>query len=263
MKVPFPLRVVPALAWKAWFTPPPLGPKTRASDESIADDLKLIEIGGVAAYVVGSGPAVIALHGWGGRPEQLIPLARALASHGFRVVVPRLPGHAGGDRTDIKQTAAAVRVVADAIDEPVAIVAHSFASVVLRLAFPTVPPSKIVLLAPLMRVTHAVDTFSQRLRVAPWVRKSIRRRLEGWDPQIWPIVDGLGVGSLTGAEMLVLADPEDPETPFAAAAEFAVRREAAIVPVWGAGHAGILSAGLTIEAISGFLTATTGFRHVG
>jgi carboxylesterase len=40
-----------------------------------------------------SGPPVLVLHGFSGSPRSMRPWAEHLASHGFRVDLPRLPGH--------------------------------------------------------------------------------------------------------------------------------------------------------------------------
>jgi pimeloyl-ACP methyl ester carboxylesterase len=41
----------------------------------------------------GEGPAIVLIHGWGGRGAQLAPLALHLAQAGFRAVVPDVAGH--------------------------------------------------------------------------------------------------------------------------------------------------------------------------
>src|SRR6056297_1602941 len=45
-----------------------------------------------------SGPIVLAIHGWEGRPQQFSAIGEALAERGLRLVALTGPGHAPGDR---------------------------------------------------------------------------------------------------------------------------------------------------------------------
>src|SRR6056297_2897363 len=45
-----------------------------------------------------SGPIVLAIHGWEGRPQQFSTIGEALADRGLRLVALTGPGHAPGDR---------------------------------------------------------------------------------------------------------------------------------------------------------------------
>lgn len=257
MRVPLPVRAIPSLTFRAWLTPPPLAASTSSRDLEAMADLDPVFFGGVPGYETGSGPLVIAMHGWGGRAAQMAPLARALAAAGHRVVVPQLPGHAGGPATDIKQGAAVVRAVIEDVGEPVAVVAHSFAAMVLRLAFAEQAPERVVLVAPALDVNDALQVFGDRLHLLPWARTGLRRRLRGWDPSLWPIVSDLLPTQLPGADVLIVHDPADGDTPFARSAELAaVRPDTSIVALDGAGHSRILSNQETLELVTAFLAAT-------
>jgi hypothetical protein len=256
MKVPLAVRVLPGATWKAWLTPPPLGTRTRLRDDATTRPHRRIQVADFEALEIGDGPVVVAVHGWGGRPAQMVPLAARLAAAGFRVVIPTLPGHAGGQSTDVKQAALAIRAVVGELDPPAAVVGHSFAGITLRLAFLESAPPLVVLLAPLVHVRDAVSVFATRLRVMPWARRGLLRRLVRWDRSLWPIVDGPGTDQYPGAELLVLHDPDDPETPFAASAAMAIRRpRTEIAPISGVGHAGILSEDSVVEAVAAFVNA--------
>jgi pimeloyl-ACP methyl ester carboxylesterase len=50
------------------------------------------------AWRWGDGPAVMLIHGWGGRAAQMAPLAQAIADMGFCAVAPDITGH--GDSPD-------------------------------------------------------------------------------------------------------------------------------------------------------------------
>ena len=255
MRVPLPVRALPALSFEAWLSPPPLGRSAAARDLETLSVMTPCHFGGVPGFEVGAGPIAMALHGWGGRPAQMVPIALRLAEEGFRVVVPTLPGHAGGEKTDIKVGAASVRGLIDDLGTPELIVAHSFASMVLRLVFLGDAPARVVLVAPALDVGDALDVFGDRLRLLPWARRGLRSRLESWDPLLWPILSDSYPRQLPGAEVLIVHDPADEDTPFLRSAELAaVRPATSIMPIEGSGHSRILSDHRTLDLTADFAT---------
>ena len=262
MKVPLSVRVVSSLSFRAWLTPPPLGASTAARDREAVADLTPVHFGGVPGYEIGSGPVVIAAHGWGGRPAQMTAIARRFADEGYRVIVPQLPGHAGGPATDIKQVAAALRNVIEDVGWPDALVAHSFAAMVMRLAFRDEAPRRVALVAPALDVNDALAVFGDRLRLLPWARRGLRRRLEAWDPSLWPTMSTVHPGQLPAAEVLIVHDPDDSDTPFARSAELAaIRPGTSIVAMENTGHSRILSDEKTLDAVARFVSVDPVSHH--
>jgi pimeloyl-ACP methyl ester carboxylesterase len=266
MRVPLPVRALPSVAYRAWFTPPPLPPSVARADAGATERLTAVRIAweegtDLTGFRMGSGPLVLALHGWGGRAAQFVPLAARLAGEDAEVVVIDLPGHAGGDPTDLIHTAAAVEAVLTALGPPSALVAHSFGSMALRLVEFDGPAPPTVLLAPLIRVTDALDAFAHRARLTRWVRGTLERRLRAAYSGLWPVMDGMGTDHLPSAPILVLHDPADPATPFARAADMAARSPATqMVAVAGAGHSGLLSHPGALHLVADFLS---GQREAG
>ncbi len=171
----------------------------------------------------------------------MLPVAESLAAAGYRVVVPLLPGHAGGDVTDIKQAAARLEQIVEAEGMPELVVAHSFGAMVLRLAFSDTAPRRMVLFAPALRVTDALKVFGSRARLLPWARRGLRRRLESWDRELWPTLSGLHPDQFPGTEMLLIHDPDDGDTPFRRSAELAALRANTDLHVaHGVGHSKVL-----------------------
>lgn len=130
--------------------------------------------------------AVLALHGYTGRPGDLKYLAERLASAGMAVSVPRLPG-AGTDMDDLSTTTQRdwIRRSYDAwLDlrsryESVSIVGYSMGGLLALELAERVGPEKLVLLAPalvtshkLMRLTPLLAPFA---RILPTVKT-------GWKP---------------------------------------------------------------------------------
>lgn len=255
MTVPLPVRAVPGLARRAWFTPPPVGASTIERDRESVSGLQSFRAGDVSGFEVGTGHLVLALHGWGGRPAQMTALARHIADRGHRVLVPELPGHAGGEPTDIKKSAEAIGRLIDSQGQPVAIVAHSFAALVIRLAFRDRPaPARVVLVAPALDVNDALDVFGERLGLFGWTRRGLKRYLETWDPQLWPSISSLQPEQLSGAEIDIFHDPADDEARFARAAELAaLRPETTLHIVNGVGHNRILRDSDVVDAVAGVI----------
>lgn len=250
MRAPWPVRYVPAYTFKAWLTPPPVSDRVLERDRAATVDLTPFPTELQTGFEVGSGPLVLALHGWGGRPAQMAAVARRLASDDFRVVVPEVPGHAGGEMTDIKQTAAAVQGLVDELGMPELVVGHSFASMVIRLTFEDEFPGRIVLFAPALNVHDALGVFADRLDLMPWARRGLRKRLEAWDPVLWPTVSSLLPGQFPGADMLLVHDPEDGDTPFSRSAELAaLRPDTSLHVVTGVGHSRILADPTTVDQV--------------
>lgn len=242
MKIPWQVRYIPAVTFEAWLTPPPIGKNALERDRAATADLTPFLTGRQSGFEVGSGPLALALHGWGGRPAQMAQVARRLAENGYRVIIPELPGHAGGEPTDIKEAAAAIRELIRELGMPELVVAHSFASMVMRLAFADERPDRIVLIAPALDVNDALATFGDRLRLMSWARRALRSRLEAWDPSLWPTVASLLPEQFPGAEMLVVHAPDDGDVPFARAAELAAMRPGTTLLVAAdVGHSKILS----------------------
>jgi pimeloyl-ACP methyl ester carboxylesterase len=221
-----------------------------------------MHFGGVPGYETGSGPVVIAAHGWGGRPAQMTAIARRFNDDGYRVIVPQLPGHAGGPATDIKQVASALSNVIEEVGWPEVLVAHSFAAMVIRLVFRDEAPRRVALLAPALDVRDALGVFGDRLRLFPWARRGLHKRLRTWDPSLWPVMSTVLADQLPGAKVLIVHDPNDPDTPFARSAELAaIRPGTDILPIIGPGHSRILSDERTLDGVARFVRAAPVPHH--
>lgn len=256
MRIPFPVRAVPTITFRAWLTPPPISKRALERDRAATAGLTPFLTGDTTGFEVGSGPLALALHGWGGRPAQMAPVAERLAGSGYRVIIPELPGHAGGAATDIKQAAAAVRsVIRDEI--PAVVVVHSFGAMVGRLVFDKESPKRMVLFAPALTVADALRVFGDRARLFPWARRGLRRRLERWDPALWPTIAELAPGQFPGSGLLIVHDPDDEEAPFGRSAELAAIRPATTLHVArGVGHAKVLSDPEVLEAMESWVQST-------
>jgi len=68
----------------------------RPQDAQLLTEAHMFQFGpdhGRRAWMVGQGPVVLLVHGWGGRGVQMAPLAHALAATGFRCIFFDAGGH--------------------------------------------------------------------------------------------------------------------------------------------------------------------------
>lgn len=254
MNIPLYIRLLPAAAFRAWFTPPPRTPRLEAAEGVERSEIET-ERGTITALDVGEGPVVLALHGWGGIADQMAPIGRRLAGDGYRVIAPDLPGRAGSEPTDLFEFVATVRALVQETGRPYGLVAHSFAALSLRLLgdLDGANPPPAAMVAPALSVVDSLATFSRRLRLAPWTEAGLRRRLQEWNPAVFEQLAGPHPEQLGEAEVLIVHDPADNQTPFSTAATLtALRPRTRLVPVEGGGHNGILAHPETLDAVSAF-----------
>jgi pimeloyl-ACP methyl ester carboxylesterase len=259
VKVPLPIRMIPAFAERAWFTPPPLsGRREERWRESLAGTEPLVlTVDGfdLSGFTLGAGPLVLLVHGWGGRASQMSLLAKAIAERGFTVVAVDAPGHGDGRSTsDIFQMTAAIESLVDRFGQPTAVVAHSLGSMATVRALRTQMPGSLVLLAPLLDVEVALAKFIERAQLAPWTARSLVRRIKRFVGAEW---DSFVVGYRTDfgdADVFVVHDPDDADAPFEVSAALAATRERTVL--WIAestGHTGLLQDSEVLEKVANHL----------
>ncbi|ABC82869.1 alpha/beta fold hydrolase [Anaeromyxobacter dehalogenans] len=200
------------------------------------------------AWRLGCGPAVLLLHGWGGRAGQLLPLAEALAAAGCAAVTVDAPAH-GASRGCIASMihfADAAETVARAVGARAA-VGHSLggAAVALAAVRGLELDAAVVIAAPRGPagfVTHAAAELGLSERA---LGAEMERRL-GVSP------DALDLPRLAppGAPpLLVIHDPGDREVPFADGAALAEGWPTArLIATQGLGHRRILRDAAVIAA---------------
>ena len=130
-----------------------------------------------AAFAVGEGPTpCLLLHGFTGTPWDLRPLADALADRGYRVHVPRLPGHGLVPEDMLPVTATDwVRAAEQALEGlppgPVFVGGLSMGGL-LSLILAARHPERVkalALMAPAVRFRGPLMTFLRATRRVPWL----------------------------------------------------------------------------------------------
>lgn len=207
------------LASMLWFTPWPTATTAASAareSEWLAGTTPLsVEAGRwrLHGYSAGHGPTVLLVHGWGDHAGRMGGFVAPLVAAGYRVVGLDLPGHGGRSpkATDLPTLAAALTAAGGQLGPIHAIVAHSMGGTVAMLATRDgLSPQALVLLAPPVRLEHAVDRFGELLDLPDRVVLGLRRRIERrFGRNVWAeyAADSLRLEVPT----LVIHDVEDPQ----------------------------------------------------
>jgi pimeloyl-ACP methyl ester carboxylesterase len=165
----------------------------------------------------GRGPAVLLVHGWGGRGAQLGAFVEPLVARGFSVVTFDAPGHGAAEPglVTIPEMTAALRAVA-ATQRPLAgLIAHSLgATVAARALYEGLHASTVVFVAPAADLVGPATWFAQMLGLSPRVAELMRERVEHRVGKPWSAFDMTTLGPALTAPLLVAHDRGDGEVPW-------------------------------------------------
>jgi pimeloyl-ACP methyl ester carboxylesterase len=210
----------------------------------------------VRGFRVGTGPAVLLVHGWGGRGSQLALLAPPLVESGCSAIAIDGPGHGASDTrtTTLVEFADAVGAVAVGVGAR-AVVAHSFGAAALAFALHRgLALEAAVLLAPASTPRAFFDLFCRALGLRPGTRDALRRRIER---NVGMSMDDLEVPRLASdldTPALVVHDRADAEVPFEAGASIAASWPGArLLATDGLGHRRILRHPRVASEIASFV----------
>ncbi|MDX1512023.1 MAG: alpha/beta fold hydrolase [Nitriliruptorales bacterium] len=247
-------RVHPGLArralWRLWFTPwVGRTPTVELPEDAMGLD-RVVAGRQVRGFVLGSGPTVLAVHGWGGSSRDMLPIAEDLAAAGHRVVVPDLPAHGAspGRMVNLFELSAALAELIQ-VEGPVhAVVAHS-------LGFPTAVmaiellqdaglphPRNVTAIAPARRMESALERFVDRARLRPALHGELRAMLEeAFGQDIWERLDTAPALTSLAARGVIVHDRDDREIPHEEAEQMAAAWGVDLISTEGLGHRRILA----------------------
>lgn len=258
--------VAPPLA-SAWaeqlFCTPPRPPLRPAEAEALADaHAGSLQVGGrrLATWTWGRGPAVLLVHGWGGRGAQLHGFVRPLLAAGLSVVTFDGPGHGAseGRLSSLVEHGRAVREVAEALPTELrAVIAHSMGDAATALAMAAgAAPARAAFVAPPSSAASWVLPFSAALGLPDKVRDGMVNRLEERLHVRLVDLEMERIAPEMRTPLLVVHDTEDREVPYSSGATLAARWPGArLSPRSGLGHKRILGDAGVIEEIVGFVRA--------
>lgn len=269
--IPWPLRaglsalgaISPALAGRVgarlFLTPPHRSsPRRERAALASAEPFALRHAGHpLRGWTVGEGPAVLLVHGWGGRSGQLAPIAHALAAAGCTAVAFDAPAHgrSGGRTTSMVDIAAAAAEVAGRFGARAA-VGHSVgAAAVAFAASRGLDLAAAALVAPPRTPVAFMDQLAGLLRMSPAVRAALDDDVERRVGFALDDVDVARCAPPVGPPMLVVHDDGDLEVPLAAGAAVAEAWRAQLAVTSGLGHRRILRDEAVVRDVVAFVTA--------
>jgi pimeloyl-ACP methyl ester carboxylesterase len=230
-------RIAPAIgsrwAVELWCTPPVMESSLRMPPGVSAGEPVEAAWSGhrIAGESWGTGPTVYLVHGWGGQRAHLAVFVKPLVAAGYRVIAFDLPSHNESEpgalapgRTTIVECAEAVRAVVAEHGPAHAIVGHSLGAKATALAASWgMSVERLVFLAPMASFSLYLDLFTERHGFGSRIRAGLHRRLDRrigmplLDTDIANIAAQLG----DPTPLLIVHDPDDPDSPHAASEEIA------------------------------------------
>lgn len=251
-----------ALARRLLMTPMRHSP--RASEQGVLADAEPVtfRFGQTGLRWGHSGPFVLALHGWSGRPTQFAAFIRPLLAAGYQVVALEGPAHGRSQAReahvfdfarDLLEAASELRDVRAVIGHSMGGAAALYAS---QLGLPAARVATIGAPAALARVLHR---FADNLALPP---PAARRFWRAVDRHVGIAAAELDIERWAGSlavEGLVVHDRDDREVPFAEAqAMLRAWPRATALLTQGLGHGRILADPSVVAAVVAFVSADSG-----
>ncbi|MBE7367595.1 alpha/beta hydrolase [Ramlibacter pallidus] len=194
------------------------------------------------------GPVALLVHGWGGHAGQLLPLAAALAQHGFRPVLLELPAHgrSAGTRSSLPQFTRAIDYVAGRLQQEGhrigVLVGHSLgATAAAHAASRGVAAERLVLVAPAASPRGYTRYFAEVFGLTEGTRAAMQKHIESREGMLMQHFEPPAVAPRIRVPTLVVHDRGDGVNRFADGQAFAhAITGAQLVATEGLGHRKLL-----------------------
>lgn len=213
-------------------------------------------------WVLGQGPKILLLHGWGGNASQLRRFIPPLIKAGYSVVTTHLPGHALESRvTDNNELARYIATLAQAVGDVRGVIAHSMGAQVAMQAFVREAPALneslgfFVTIAAPAHPLRLREGFNRLMRLEPDVieahGKVLEERFGAFDT--WDEYAAEYLGPRLGCPGLVIHGTADQEVPADDVNRIGAKWEGARVELFeGCDHYSLLRDPAVIERTVGF-----------
>jgi pimeloyl-ACP methyl ester carboxylesterase len=244
------------------FLTPPRSKRTAQEASALSGARgQAIDVGAqrVRTWTWGEGPAVLLVHGWGGRGGQLVGFVEPLLARGFSVTTFDAPAHGDSDgrQVTLPQMVTALRAVAAAHAPIHGIIAHSIGAVATaRAVYEGLAAGALVFIGPPAELVTPSLAFGDALGLSRRVRELLQGRIERRAGVPWVAFDVVRLAMSQTASLLIVHDRGDAEIPW--------QHGVAIARAWpGAellttdalGHRRILRDAMVIAEATSFLTS--------
>lgn len=209
-----------------------------------------------------TGPAVLMMHGWGGRAAQFHVLAETLVARGFQAIALEGPAH-GRSQTGVAHPlsfAEALLEAAAELREVHAVVGHSMggASALFALLEGLSAP-RAVTIAAASNMRGVLDRYARTLALP---QAAAQHFIEGYEQVVGRPADALDIADL-GPSLrsagLIVHDRDDREVPYAESARIAAAWSGArLLSTEGLGHNRVLRDAAVVDAIVEFVAGRDG-----
>jgi len=171
----------------------------------------------ITAWTWGHGPAVLLVHGWGGRGAQLAHFVAPLMARGYSVVTFDAPGHgqSPAPRSSLVAFAEAIRAVSRALGPVRGVIAHSIGAAASAVALRDgLRADAAVFLAPPADLTLHADMILETLGFGRRARELMQERVERRLGVSWSTLDVATFAPAMRTPLLVIHDRDDAEVPW-------------------------------------------------
>ena len=208
------------------FLAPPRYPQPAHEAAALASAHSMIVDAGtpITTWTWGRGPAILLVHGWGGRGGQLAGFVPALVANGYSVIAFDAPGHGQSPAKESSLVAfvAAIHAVSRALGPVHAVVAHSIGAAAAACALRDgLRADAAVFLAPPSDLTLHADIMVEALGFGRRARELMRERIERRLGVPWSTLDVSRFAAQMRTPLLVIHDREDAEVPWQEGASIA------------------------------------------
>ena len=213
----------------------------------------------LAVWQVGpaTAPAVLLVHGWGGRGVQMASFVAPLLASGYRVVWFDQPGHGESGRGSVAlpDFVHALEALAATHGPFKAAIGHSLGAAALGLAMRRgMQLERIVFVSPPASISEHAHKFARLLGITPAIRDAMRRRLEQRYGVRFAEIDRLDELAQLRLPALFVHDSGDTDVPFEQTLRLSARIPGArLIKTYGLGHYRILRDHAVVRAIADFV----------
>ena len=204
-------------------------------------------------------PAVVLVHGWGGRAAQLRRYVAPLVACGYSVVGFDAPGHgmSGGRESSVVHMAAALEAVLRDTGPAHAVIGHSVGGAVSAYVLSRgAAVNKAVLLAPPASLTDYSHRFARLLRLPEGIRALMQAQIERRFGIRWSDFEVEATAPRLTQPALIVHDVDDRDNPFRDGERYAQHwPNARLIASHGLGHHGALRDAAVINEVVGFIAA--------
>ena len=171
----------------------------------------------ITTWTWGHGPAILLVHGWGGRGAQLASFVPPLVAAGYSVIAFDAPGHGRSPARESSLVAfvGAIHAVAKTLGPVHGVIAHSIGAAAAACALRDgVRADTAVFLAPPADLTLHADIALEALGFGRRSRELMRERVERRLGVPWSTLDVASFAERMRAPLLVSHDRDDAEVPW-------------------------------------------------